>query len=152
MHFIKTIRELMNIITLFEKISAPHLRSLGLTTGQFDVIATLGNQPAMSCKELAEKTLMLKGNLTVVLTSLLKKELISRTENPNDGRSTLIGLTAAGNELFKHAFPAHTKYLQLLHDQFDVAEMNQLRNELYAIRLKLEDYLNTNSIKRNSNV
>ena len=128
------------------------MRSLGLTTGQFDVIATLGNQPAMTCKELAEKTLMLKGNLTVVLTSLLKKELISRTENPADGRSTLIGLTTAGDELFKDAFPAHTKYLQPLHAQFEVAEMDQLRNELYSIRIKLEHYLNPNSIERNSNV
>ena len=128
------------------------MRSLGLTTGQFDVIATLGNQPAMTCKELAEKTLMLKGNLTVVLTSLLKKELISRTENPADGRSTLIGLPTAGDELFKDAFPAHTKYLQPLHAQFEVAEMDQLRNELYSIRIKLEQYLNPNSIERNSNV
>lgn len=149
MNFIKTIRELINVVTLFEKISYPHLRSIGLTTGQFDVIATLGNQPAMTCKELAENTLMLKGNLTVVLNSLLKKELISRTENPADGRSSLIGLTAAGDELFKEAFPAHTQYLQPICTQFNNEKMDQIREDLTAIRITLEQYLNSSSTERN---
>lgn len=149
MNFIKTIRELINVVTLFEKISYPHLRSIGLTTGQFDVIATLGNQPAMTCKELAENTLMLKGNLTVVLNSLLKKELISRTDNPADGRSSLIGLTAAGNELFQEAFPAHTQYLRPICTQFDDTKMDQIREDLAAIRITLEQYLNSSSTERN---
>lgn len=143
MRFLKTIRELINVVTLFEKISYPHLRSIGLTTGQFDVIATLGNQPAMTCKELAENTLMLKGNLTVVLNSLLKKDLISRTENPDDGRSTLIGLTAAGDKLFKEAFPAHTAYLSPMCTEFDNEKMDRIREDLTTIRITLEKYLNS---------
>ncbi len=149
MRFLKTIRELINVVTLFEKISYPHLRSIGLTTGQFDVIATLGNQPPMTCKELAENTLMLKGNLTVVLNSLLKKELISRKENPDDKRSVLIALTTTGEELFQKSFPEHKQYLEPICSQFDNIEMDQLQQELYAIRMKLEKYLNSNLTEGN---
>lgn len=84
MLFFKALRELASTYTAFDNFSGKHIRSLGLTPGQFDVIATLGNQPAMTCKELAEKTLMVKGNLTVILESLQKKGMVSREANPND--------------------------------------------------------------------
>ena len=35
----------------------------GLTHAQFDIIATLGNTPGMSYKELGDKTLITKGTL-----------------------------------------------------------------------------------------
>lgn len=141
MQFIKTIRELLNVAHLFETISSTHVRSLGLTPGQFDVIATLGNQPPMSCKELANKTLMVKGNLTVILESLLKKELITRNVNPLDGRSALIGLTEKGVDLFKDVFPAHTQYLAPLCSQFDDTQMEQLRQELIQVKTTLEQFI-----------
>lgn len=141
MTFIKTIRELLNVAYLFETISSTHVRSLGLTSGQFDVIATLGNQPPMVCKELATKTLMVKGNLTVVLESLLKKGLITRTPNPADGRSVLIALTEAGIKLFDEVFPAHIQYLAPLCAQFDEHQMELLRQELILIKIKLEKFL-----------
>lgn len=141
MIFIKTIRELLNVAYLFETISANHVRSLGLTPGQFDVIATLGNQPPMACKELADKTLMVKGNLTVILESLLKKDLIARTPNPNDGRSVLIALTTAGEELFNRVFPAHLDYLKPLCAQFDDQNMNELCQQLLQVKTKLEKFV-----------
>ena len=140
MQFIRTIRELLNVAYLFETISSTHVRSLGLTSGQFDVIATLGNQPPMTCKDLANKTLMVKGNLTVILESLLKKELITRSVNPADGRSALIGLTEKGVDLFNEVFPAHTQYLAPLCSQFDDAQMEHLRQELIQVKTILERF------------
>ena len=55
MNFLPTLRELVLAYQAFERYSMPHIKAMGLTMTQFDVIATLGNQPAMSCKELGEK-------------------------------------------------------------------------------------------------
>lgn len=141
MQFIKTIRELLNVAYLFETISSTHVRSLGLTPGQFDVIATLGNQPPMTCKELANKTLMVKGNLTVILESLLRKGFITRTINPTDGRSALIGLTESGVDLFNKVFPAVTQFFEPICTQFDEKEMEQLRQELILVKNKLNQFV-----------
>lgn len=141
MQFIKTIRELLNVAHLFETISSTHVRSLGLTPGQFDVIATLGNQPPMTCKELANKTLMVKGNLTVILESLLRKGFITRTINPTDGRSALIGLTESGVDLFNKVFPAVTQFFEPICIQFDEKEMEQLRQELILVKNKLNEFV-----------
>ena len=141
MHFIKTMREMLNAVYLFETISSTHIRSLGLTPGQFDVIAILGNQPPMVCKELANKTLMVKGNLTVILESLAKKDLINRCANPMDGRSTLISLSQTGVALFNQVFPAHTQFLAPLCAQFDENKMELLRQELILVKTELENFL-----------
>ena len=61
MNFLPALRELVLAYQGFERYSAPDVKSMGLTMTQFDVIATLGNQLPMSCKDLGEKTLVSKG-------------------------------------------------------------------------------------------
>lgn len=95
----------------FEAHSAAHIKDMGLTTTQFDIIATLGNQPPMTCKELGEKTLVSKGTMTGVLERLEAKGLIEKLMNVEDGRSYKISLSKAGDKLFKKVFPEHVDYL-----------------------------------------
>lgn len=135
---LKTIRELSNAFYAFEGISSKHIRSLGLTPGQFDVVATLGNQPPMTCTELAEKSLMVKGNLSVVLDGLLKKNVITRVVNKNDGRSRLIGLTEVGEKLFKTIFPLHLAYILPIVERLDEAELLKLKQSLILFRNAIE--------------
>ncbi|MBC3872386.1 MarR family transcriptional regulator [Undibacterium sp. LX15W] len=89
---------------LFEKASAKRVRAKGFTESQFDIIATLGNTPGMTCKELGEKTLITKGTLTGVLDRLESKGLIQR-ERGEDRRQLFIKLTAVGEARFNEAFP-----------------------------------------------
>ena len=65
--FLPTLRELVRCYQAFEVFSAAHVRTLDLTPPQFDIIATLGNTPGMTFKELGEKTLITKGTLTGVM-------------------------------------------------------------------------------------
>ena len=55
--FLPMLRELARCYQAFEAYSGAHVRSLGLTPSQFDIVATLGNTPGLSFKELGEKTL-----------------------------------------------------------------------------------------------
>ncbi len=111
MTYLRFIRSLASTYQAFEAYSTKHIKNMGLTMTQFDVIATLGNQPPMTCKELGEKTLILKGTMTGVLERLEHKGLIAKIPNAEDGRSYRIGLTKAGERLFKKAFPEHVQYL-----------------------------------------
>ena len=136
--FLPVLRELVRTYQLFERVSGNHVRSLGLTPPQFDVIATLGNTPGMSCKQLSEKTLITKGTLTGVIDRLLNKGLVSRTVPDSDRRSVFVALTEAGDSLFRRVFPAHLDYMALAFQRFDAAELNDLETALARLRQVLE--------------
>lgn len=147
MEFLQTIRKLANAYQSFEQISDKNIRKIGITPGQFDVLATLGNQPPMSCKELAEKTLMVKGNLTVILDALLKKGLIHRNINPNDARSTMVSLTKDGEKFFVDIFYQHMNYLQPLADSFSENDLRELSLELSNFSNRLNKFIDSTNNK-----
>ncbi|HBK44560.1 MULTISPECIES: MarR family transcriptional regulator [unclassified Polynucleobacter] len=111
MSHLRLVKELVQAYQAFEAYSAAHIKEMGLTTTQFDIVATLGNQPPMTCKELGEKTLVSKGTMTGVLERLETKGLIEKFLNVEDGRSYKIGLSKSGDKLFKKVFPEHVEYL-----------------------------------------
>ncbi len=138
MDFLPALRELVRTYQAFDAFSGQHIRKLGLTMSQFDVIATLGNTRGMSCRDIGEKTLMVKGTLTGVLDRLEKKQLIGRAENPQDKRSVLVQLTPAGQRVFENAFPAHLAYLESAFKRLGKQRLATLQQELAALREALE--------------
>ncbi len=132
-NFLPVLRNLVSAYEAFERYSAPDLRSMGLTMTQFDVIATLGNQPPMTCKELGEKTLVTKGTLTGVLERLESKGILERKLNPEDARSQMIGLTIEGQKLFEKVFPAHLQHLDKAFNQLSTKELAELSNALQTL-------------------
>jgi len=104
-NYLRSIRLLSECMQLFELASARTVRQFGLTHSQFDIIATLGNTPGMTCKELGEKTLITKGTLTGVLDRLEQKGWIQRERGNDDRRQLFIRLTAEGERLFDEVFP-----------------------------------------------
>ncbi len=136
--FLPTLRELVRCNQSFERFSGAHVRMLGLTPPQFDVIATLGNTEGMSCKELGEKTLITKGTLTGVLDRLEQRRLIERREDAADARRTQIALTPAGESLFVQVFPAHLAHLERAFSRLSGAELKQLQTGLAALHHALD--------------
>ena len=132
-NFLPVLRNLVSAYQAFERYSAPDLRSMGLTMTQFDVIATLGNQPPMTCKELGEKTLVTKGTLTGVLERLESKGILERKLNPEDARSQMIGLTIEGQQLFEKVFPAHLQHLGKAFNQLSPKELAELSKALQTL-------------------
>jgi DNA-binding MarR family transcriptional regulator len=106
--YLKSVRLLAECMQSFERCSADHVRQHGLTHPQFDIIATLGNTPGMSYKELGEKTLITKGTLTGVIERLESKGLVERTRSDCDKRSFSVRLTADGEAMFRCVFPKVT--------------------------------------------
>ncbi|MDH6525495.1 MarR family winged helix-turn-helix transcriptional regulator [Polynucleobacter sphagniphilus] len=130
MNFLPTLRDLVIVYQAFERYSAPNIKALGLTMTQFDVIATLGNQPPMTCKELGEKTLVTKGTLTGVLERLELKGVIFREANSGDGRSQLIALTKEGQQLFEKVFPEHLDFLNQAFSKLSNEENVEIQHAL----------------------
>lgn len=132
--FLPLLRELSDTYRAFETYSAIHIRSIGLTPPQFDIVATLGNTQGMSPKELGDKTLITKGTLTGVVDRLIEKDLVSRTASASDGRCQTIKLTRQGDHLFARVFPEHLAHLQPVFAQLKTAEITALTTHLSSLR------------------
>ena len=113
---------------------------MGFTHSQFDIIATLGNTPGMTCKELGEKTLITKGTLTGVLDRLEQKGLVQRDRGNDDRRQLFVKLTPDGEATFDDVFP---KVVQSGKQRFkSYTEQDYLALETSLLKLKqhlLED-------------
>ena len=136
--YMPTLRQLIRCTQAFERFSGAHVKSMGLTESQFDVIATLGNTEGLTCKELGERTLITKGTLTGVLDRMEGRGLITRRSDDTDARRTHISLTRKGNVLFAEVFPAHLKHLQRAFGRLSESELNHLRDGLTSLRLAFE--------------
>lgn len=132
------IRELVRCYQAFDAVAGAHIRSLGLTAPQFDIIATLGNTEGMRFKELGEKTLCTKGTLTGIVDRLADKGLVRRVASPTDGRSQIVQLTPAGEAVFAHTFPAQIRYMDVLLADVDGERMARLQQDLHYLRGILE--------------
>jgi len=132
--YMPVVRELVRAYQAFRSYSDTHIRQLGLTSSQFDVIATLGNTPGMTFNKLAEKTLTTKGELTGIIDRLEKKGLVRREVPPEDRRSFLAVLTPAGERVFEETFPAQVAHLKQRFEGLDQQELEQLRAALEKIK------------------
>ena len=109
--FLPALRALAETYEQVFRASTRHIESLGLTAAQFDVIATLGDTPGMTCKELGEGTLITKGTLTGVLDRLEERGLVSRTRGERDNRQVHVQLTPEGERVFEATFQPHIDWL-----------------------------------------
>lgn len=135
--FLSVLRELVRCYQAFERYSATHIQTLGLTPPQFDVVATLGNTEGMTFRELGERTLITKGTLTGVVDRLEAKGIVSRKSCPEDGRSTIVCLTRQGEKIFDQAFPAHISHLGEAFGQVCEKELSALEQGLGTLRKAL---------------
>ena len=111
--FLRSVRLLAQCYQSFERLSGRHLRELGLTPAQFDIVATLGNLEGLNFRELG---------------------LVERFPNPQDGRSEMLRLTTAGNDLFARVFPAHVAHCQQAFRNWSGGDFDDLDARLTRLR------------------
>ena len=128
------LRELVRCYQVIEKYSSSHVRWMGLTPSQFDIIATLGDTPGMTFRELGGKTLITKGTVTGVVDRLEGKRLVKRVAVPQDGRCSVVMLTRAGEREFKRVFLPHVDHMGKAFGKIKAAELDALRVKLRELR------------------
>ncbi|OZA12594.1 MAG: MarR family transcriptional regulator, partial [Hydrogenophilales bacterium 17-62-8] len=88
--FLPTVQAMVQCYQAFEMNTAAHIRSLGLTPPQFDIIATLGNTQGITASVLGEKTLITKGTLTGVVDRLVARGWVERAAHDSDRRCQIV--------------------------------------------------------------
>ncbi len=96
------------LVRAMEKTWSAH----GLNGASFDVLATLrraGPPFTLSPGELMASTMVTSGTMTNRIDQLEKAGCVERVQNPDDGRSFLISLTAQGRDLIDAAVTTHVQ-------------------------------------------
>lgn len=132
------IDELSRCFKAIQLLSGRHIRSLGLTPPQFEVITVLGKAGSMHCGALGDATLITKGTLTGVLDRLEQKGWIQRETAPSDRRSVLVTLTHAGQALYEQLSRGPQANFHMVLDSLDETFTQNLSASLLKLRQALE--------------
>jgi DNA-binding MarR family transcriptional regulator len=138
-NWLPTLLSVVRAYQTFDAVSDAHIRQLGLTSPQFDIIATLGNTPGMTCREIGERTLITKGTLTGVLDRLEAKDLLTRVVSSEDRRSFTVKLTRKGQACFEAVFGKHLTYLDQFFTQLSADERRTIETSMARFRAVLRD-------------
>lgn len=140
--YLPVLRALVETYFAFLARDTAAVRREGLTSSQFDVVATLGNTSGMTCGELSRRTLVTKGTLTGVLDRLEGKGVVAREPSREDRRSIHVRLTRKGERLFQRSFPAVVAAISPYFERaLNEAELGTLRRLLLRLKRSLETSL-----------
>ncbi|WP_162500922.1 MarR family winged helix-turn-helix transcriptional regulator [Modicisalibacter coralii] len=116
-------------------------REHGLHEGEFDLLATLyrsGDARGLTPNALRSAAVLSSGAMTHRLDRLEGAGLIRRTANPEDRRSVLIQLSAAGERLFLDLLDDYLTTLRALQAPLDDTQKQALADALRTLLLPLE--------------
>jgi DNA-binding MarR family transcriptional regulator len=127
------LRALAECYQAVERVASREIEAMGLTPSQFDVLATLGDEPGMSCKALAERALISSPTLTPVMKRLEARGLLQRQRDPDDSRQLIVSLTEAGQALYEETFLPYVRRVKprlAVLDPQEEAQLIALLNKL----------------------
>lgn len=120
-----------------ERVLAEH----GLSRASFDVLATLRRSGApyrLSPGDLLAATMVTSGTMTNRIDQLEKTGMVERVQNPDDGRSVLVGLTPKGLAVVDEAVTAHVENQHRLVEALSPAECQELDSLLRKLLATFE--------------
>lgn len=88
------------------------LAPLGLKLATYDMLVNIYRHPGMTQLELAEKLLVGRSNMTMLLPDMVKRGLVRRESDPGDRRIRRLYLTEEGNTLTRAGIAVQNDILQ----------------------------------------
>jgi len=118
--------------TLMRQLASDLVDDIGLTLGDFDVLAQLGQAGGeMRISELAAQAYSSRSGMTRRIDRLVDEGLVTRANSDADGRGVVVGLTDAGVARLAEAVPVHLRRVrELFVDRLSDGELAILASAL----------------------
>ena len=88
-----------------DAIARQYTDRFGLTIPEWRVMATLGETPDLSAREVAARTAMDKVQVSRAVSSLMAARRVRRSYDADDGRVSRLSLTRAGRAIYDEIVP-----------------------------------------------
>jgi DNA-binding MarR family transcriptional regulator len=121
--------------TLMRQLATDLVDDIGLTLGDFDVLAQLGRAGGqLRISELAAQAYSSRSGMTRRVDRLVDEGLVTRANSDADGRGVVVGLTDAGVARLGEAVPVHLRGIrQLFVDRLSDEELCSLASALEKV-------------------
>ena len=136
---VRSARLFNRVQRLFARIVDDQLRELGLRFAQVPVLAALHDETPRSQKELARIAEIEQASMAQILARMERDGLIQRERDPDDGRSTLVSLTATARAQLPSARQALRRASREAVAGFDDADVQTLTRLLERVIRNLDE-------------
>ncbi|HEY0176130.1 MAG TPA: MarR family transcriptional regulator [Pedobacter sp.] len=104
--------------------------NINITFEMLEVMSCLWKKDGINQQEIADKTLKDKSSMTYLIDNLVKRDMVTRTEDEADRRNKLIYLTAEGKRLQEQLNPWIAEVYGIATIDLDIGD---LKNGLRAV-------------------
>jgi len=111
----------------------PKLREYNITEPQWRVLRVINDRGATSATGLAEVALLHAPSVTRILQELEDRKLITREQDANDRRRTVVTLTPEGREIVKAISRQVVRIMRKYSDRYGPQRLDKLMDELRAL-------------------
>jgi len=107
----------------------------GVTPQAIDILFVLHLRWPKGCSlaEIGSTTLLSPANVSGLVERLVRKELVTREENPADRRKKLVLLTSKGIDIMDYFIPDSANFLQELFSSLRLEDRKQLQELLFRL-------------------
>jgi len=132
--------QLLTLTTTVEKkIRRKLTEEFQTTLPRFDVMATLEHANGkITMGELSRKLLVSKGNVTWLVTSLVKQGLVRREQDKKDKRTHYLSLTEKGRQEFEAQALDHRSWVTEIFSTLSEEEMSGMAENLSKLRTAMK--------------
>ena len=124
-----------------DKVMHRKLAEAGLTVPQYDLLMSLMKKDGQTQQELAQRLLVVKSNVSSLLTRAERDGLVERRENPEDGRGKVVTLTDTGKRLARRGWKVQAEVVTTMFESMTPREMEQVAQTMNRVRQALEPLL-----------
>lgn len=120
-------------------LMSQQLAEYRLTPGQFGVLEALFHLGPLTQREIGDKLLSTKGNITMLIDNLEKSSLVKRVRDLNDRRSITVQLTPKGKKFIGSIVPGHMRKIIEIMSVLSLEEMKELKRLCKKIGLPIKE-------------
>ena len=106
------------------------LKDSGLGESEFRILEVLLHKGPMPVNTIGPKVFLTPGSISVAVSRLLKRGLVTRTNSSDDRRVRVVDLTPSGRRLIEHVFAAHSRQIDRLAEVLSPKERRQIARGL----------------------
>ncbi|MBA5688469.1 MarR family winged helix-turn-helix transcriptional regulator [Rugamonas apoptosis] len=126
---------------LCETVVSRRLAEIHLRVGDLEVLATLATRPGLSQRELAARCFITKSGVSMLLTQMAERGLVTRDTDAEDARTKRLTLTPAGMALAQQAMKIQSEVVQAMVAGTSEAELSIIGRVMERVSAQLEALL-----------
>jgi DNA-binding MarR family transcriptional regulator len=122
----------------WKKVFSEALAPLGIQLAHYDVLANVFRTPGLTQQALAEKLLVGRSAMSMLLPELERRNLIERRNDEADKRVRRLWLTPEGEALTRKALAIHTARIEAMMGVLSDEECNAIGETMWRVVKALE--------------